>query len=297
MTLPKLRTTFTNTSGIMINSRFSGYDSRIVQNSARENIAAAVVPSSGVTSRRTTTTTTRVAISGPAGAPPLPIPIAVAPTAIAPLIPILAPPLTAPLSVDISDQITMTPSPEDAVLVYIPPVIRLAPLPAEDETDFFSPVEAESPNFIQNPNDESFSGPALTDAEKPKIIGISSVDVVNGRPSKNIIFFKALTSDTKKAVKYTLKKKNLLEASSYVNVSSLTTSQLIPATRFSDLINIESPEARITFGITDITFSANNIYVYKLYVEWIEKTAEEKQLINVPSEETLIAASSLFRTI
>lgn len=288
MTLSKLRTTFMNTAGVRINSRFSGYDSRIIQDSAR------IISTTPSSTRRTTT---RVAISGPAPAAP----IQLIPTPISQILPTgipSAPRPTAPIEGDATGAIIITRPREEAVMVYVPPLITLAPLATEDEEEFFPAVEPEEVNFIQNPNDESFSGPSLTDAEKPKIIAISSIDIVNGRPSKNVIFFKSLTSSDKKATKYTLKKKNLLESSSYVNVAVLAPNQLIPAIQFTEIVNSESSETKNIFGIIDSTFSANNVYVYKIYVEWVEKTVEEKQVfINIPSEETLIATTSLFRAI
>lgn len=286
MTISRLIGTFQNTSGVMINSNYSGYNSRIIENAAKTNSSKKA--STGLTARRTTT---RTRISSPIPPPPpppsstimLPTETVARITSPVPVTQTAAP--TQPLSVDVEDIIE---PPEPVQMVYSAPPLRLAPIAEEDEREFFSDVASEPVNFLQNPNDESFSGPALTEDEKPKIVAITSVDVINGRSSKNVIFFKGLLSFDKKPVKYVLSRKDLFNDAVLTAIATITPSELVLSTNFPDLINPESSEAKSTFALVDNDLAQNRVYIYKLYVEWVEKTAEEKLLFLAPIQNTEI---------
>lgn len=269
MTISRLRAIFPSTSLIKINPIYSGYNSSIIENAAR-------TIQTPPTTQISTNVTSRIVMALP------PIPRVTQPIMVdsaiftptpgaTPGVSRVVPISTSTPTADISDQVTLTPSSG-------PPALAPRSTPSEDEIEFFgsSPTTSEV-SFIRNANDESHSGPELTDQEKPKIVSITSANIINGRPTKVFVFIKKLISPDKKAIKYILKKRDLFNSTTFINVAELTETQLTPASRYPDIVNLENPSSENLSAIVDSEFTYNNVYVYKLYVEWLPKTEQEKR--------------------
>lgn len=125
------------------------------------------------------------------------------------------------------------------------------------------------------PNASSYTGEVLQESEKPYILGIFSQNIVSGMPQRNLLFIKAINSKTKKATRYTLRKKDLFLNTDFVNIYDAKVEELVPISKYQDVVAQNPTLQEANFVIEDSSLSKNSVYVYKLYIEWVNMAADE----------------------
>jgi hypothetical protein len=172
---------------------------------------------------------------------------------------------------------TNTESTSSFSAVFVPSPTAVAPIlvsstPAEDEEIFFPETTTD---FIAPANDEVFSGERLQDSEKPKIVATIGSDIVNGVPQKTYILFSQLNSLNKKALKYSLMRKCLLTETSFSIISETLIQNLQSPLNLLEYKNNKEFLVSANAVIVDEHLQKDNIYIYKLKVDWVPKQNSE----------------------
>lgn len=148
---------------------------------------------------------------------------------------------------------------------------------------------------VYAPNDEIWNGPTLSDADKPKILGIVSKNITNGIPQKNLIFIQGMNSVDKKATLYSILKKEIFSGANFVKIFESAPNDITLPQEYFTTISENPSMASASFAVEDNEIHNNGVYIYKLYMEWAPKTTDEIQqtlvsaLTNKASQQQLLS--------
>lgn len=258
MTISTLKKTFKTSGKLSLSQKSSSYNSKIIETFNKSQMFIKQAPlGSKITFPQKIPIVSPHTISGGSFGGQLPT----KPSQITEAFPPPLPPVIIPLSG------TTTASSQDSseftVVIHQNPT-QTAPV---RQTSITAPSAAA--------NSDSFTGQVLSDAERPSIVSIYSSNIVDGIPLQNIIFIRALHSQNKKALKYSILKKDVLKNEEFIKIFEQTSDKMPSAFQYSDILQKNEFLLNSDYAIVDKDIKKNKIYIYKLKIEWANKTSEE----------------------
>lgn len=123
---------------------------------------------------------------------------------------------------------------------------------------------------------ESWSGPELTNKEKTRILATMAGNIINGFPTRCVLFIKKFTSDRGLADNYTILRKRIFDETQFQEIVSLSASAVprLP-TKYTDIIDTFPYENKDIWVYEDLDIDPTNVYIYRINVKWSELSEEE----------------------
>lgn len=145
---------------------------------------------------------------------------------------------------------------------------------------------------------ESFSGLYLELLDRPQIIGTLENRVVRGFPAESVVFIKRVNTSKYFEIGYKIYRKAIFYERDFKLVANLEGDKISADEQYTDFIKNDlnlSPKRVITF--VDSNLRKNQVYAYKVRVEYRELTEEERKNrsnLDVYKELANIVSSNLF---
>ena len=162
--------------------------------------------------------------------------------------------------------------------ITVPEPEDRAPISDDSVPEFTFPTESSATiSRIRNfeAGGESFVGPELEPAEKPRILASLATEISRGEPRKNVLFIKKFLSKRGAMEKYTVLRKKIFGETTFVEISSSTTDAIeVPLIYNYILAQLPYPKEQI-FVFEDTNIDKDNVYIYKIKVKWNELTASD----------------------
>ncbi len=141
---------------------------------------------------------------------------------------------------------------------------------------------------------ESFTGQALTDEEKPRILASILENVkTDGFGRKNSLIIKKLKSSRATVSYYRIFKKNMFEDLDFREIVRIPADTISVDPKYNDLLLSLVPQINDAFIFSDEAININNIYIYKVQAEWYLNAPKNPHDLIVAALPNVVDAASV----